>query len=80
MNTRVLLLEKMFLNYLFSNKKKHHMVFSFYNVGLTFGPIGIPIIYHPTTNNIQVTDISKKYGITIFNDFLIVYGLSLCKL
>ena len=69
----------MFLYYLFSNKK-HLLVFYFYNVGDTPGPIGRPIIYHPTINSIHVADISKKYGRIIFNDFLIVYGLSLCRL
>ena len=52
----------------------------FYNVGLTPGPIGNPVIYHPIINNIHVADISKKYGVIICSDFLIVYGLSLCKL
>ena len=52
----------------------------FYNVGLTPGPIGSPIKYHPTINKIHVKDIIKKYGLINFREFLIVYGFSLCKL
>ena len=53
-----LLRGKMFLYYLYSNKKTPF--WCFYNVGDTPGPIGNPIRYHPTTNNIQVADIKKK--------------------
>ena len=40
----------------------------FYSVGLTPGPIGNPTTYHPITNNIQVIDIIKKYGVINLND------------
>ena len=56
------------------------LIRAFYIVGITPGPIGNPIMYHPTINKIQVIDIIKKYGVIILNEFLNVYGLSFCKL
>ena len=64
--------------YLYSNKK--YLSRYFYNVGNTPGPIGRPIMYHPTISSIQVAPIIKKYGVNIFKDFLIVIGFCLFKL
>ena len=62
------------------NKRSILLYFFYYSVGETPGPIGNPIRYQPITIRIHVADIIKKYGAIIFNDFLIVYGFSLCKL
>lgn len=51
-----------------------------YSVGYTPGPIGRPVIYHPTTIKIQAAEIIRKYGVIILKDFLIVIGLVLFRL
>ena len=67
-----------YIFFYFISIKKHRMVF--YNVGYIPGPIGKPIIYQPTVIAIHTTAMIKKYGVIICSPFLIVIGLSLCKL